>query len=81
MYVVGLMTFVLFLSTLVGIPVLPQLSRELGAEGAFFLYEVTAVIESVFVIAVIPAFIAFFAFLIWLPKEKVQKQELNSSSC
>jgi MFS family permease len=31
MYGVGLMTFILFLSTMVGVPALPHLSRELGA--------------------------------------------------
>jgi len=32
MYAVGVMSFILFLSTLVGVPVLPRLSTELGAD-------------------------------------------------
>ncbi len=34
MYGIGLFTFILFLSTLIGVPVLPKLSQELGASDA-----------------------------------------------
>jgi MFS family permease len=52
MHGVGLMAFVLFLSTLVGVPVLPRLSRELGASGA----EVPAVVSAALATVVVAQF-------------------------
>jgi DHA1 family multidrug resistance protein-like MFS transporter len=47
MYGVGLMAFVLFLSTLVGLPVLPQLSTELGAGATEIPIVVSAALATV----------------------------------
>ncbi len=50
MYGVGLMAFVLFLSTLVGVPVLPRLSQELGASGTQIPIVVSAALATVVVV-------------------------------
>ncbi|GEM_PF-4881053 len=47
MYGVGLMAFILFLSTMVGVPVLPQLSKELGADAAGVPIVVSAALATV----------------------------------
>jgi ACDE family multidrug resistance protein len=47
MYSVGLMAFILFLSTMVGVPVLPQLSKELGADAAGVPIVVSAALATV----------------------------------
>lgn len=49
MYGVGLMAFVLFLSTLVGVPVLPRLSEKLGANGIQIPVVVSAALATVVV--------------------------------
>ena len=47
MYGVGLMAFILFLSTMVGVPVLPQLSKELGADATGVPIVVSAALATV----------------------------------
>ncbi len=47
MYGVGLMAFILFLSTLVGVPVLPRLSKELGAGATEIPIVVSAALATV----------------------------------
>lgn len=47
MYLIGLVAFVLFLSTLVGVPVLPRLSAELGAGPAEIPMVVSAALATV----------------------------------
>jgi len=54
MYGVGIMAFILFLSTLVGVPVLPQLSKELGAGPT----EIPIVVSAALVTVVIVQFFA-----------------------
>lgn len=49
MYGVGIMAFILFLSTLVGVPVLPQLSKELGADATGIPIVVSAALVTVVV--------------------------------
>jgi MFS family permease len=50
MYGIGLMAFILFLSTLVGAPVLPQLSMELGAGATEIPIVVSAALATVVVV-------------------------------
>lgn len=47
MYAIGIMTFILFLSTLVGVPVLPQLSKTLGASTTEIPIVVSAALATV----------------------------------
>ena len=47
MYAIGVMTFILFLSTLVGAPVLPQLSKTLGASATEIPIVVSAALATV----------------------------------
>lgn len=49
MYAVGILAFVLFLSTLVGVPVLPALATELGASGAAIPLVVSSALATVVV--------------------------------
>ena len=67
MYGVGIMAFVLFLSTLVGVPVLPALSRELGADTT----EISIVVS---------AALAFFPALLWLPKDAGSSMSVQALS-
>ena len=50
MYSIGIVAFVLFLSTLIGVPVLPALSAELGAPDALIPVVVTASLATVVVV-------------------------------
>lgn len=50
MYGVGVMAFVLFLSTLVGVPVLPHLSKELGADASEIPIVVSAALVTVVIV-------------------------------
>lgn len=50
MYAVGVMAFVLFLSTLVGLPVLPQLSEDLGAGPSDIPIVVSAALATVVIL-------------------------------
>jgi len=49
MYGVGILAFILFLSTLVGVPVLPRLSEELGADAAEIPIVVSAALATLVV--------------------------------
>ena len=59
MYGVGLMAAVIFLSSLVSLPVLPRISKELGAGDAD-------------IPIVVSAALAFFATALWLPGKASQ---------
>lgn len=52
MYAIGVIAFILFLSTLIGVPVLPDLSRELGADST----EIPIVVSAALVTMVIAQF-------------------------
>ncbi|MFC1522084.1 MFS transporter, partial [Elusimicrobiota bacterium] len=56
MYGIGMMAFILFLSTLVGVPVLPELSKELGADAS----EIPIVLSAALVTVVIFQFFSGF---------------------
>ena len=58
MYGVGIMAFVLFLSTLVGVPVLPALSRELGADTTEIPIVISAALATVVVVQFFTGFLA-----------------------
>ncbi len=47
MYGVGIVAFILFLSTLIGVPVLPQLSKDLGAGAIAIPIVVSAALATV----------------------------------
>jgi MFS family permease len=47
MYAIGIISFILFLSTLIGVPVLPDLSRELGASSTEIPLVVSAALATV----------------------------------
>ena len=52
MYAIGLMAFILLLSTMVGVPVLPRLAKELGASAA----EIPIVVSAALVTIIIAQF-------------------------
>ena len=54
MYAIGLMAFIIFLSTLVSLPVLPRLSTELGAE----TYQIPIVVSAALATVVVAQFFA-----------------------
>ena len=54
MYAIGLMAFIIFLSTLVSLPVLPRLSTELGAE----TYQIPIVVPAALATVVVAQFFA-----------------------
>ena len=54
MYAIGLMAFIIFLSTLVSLPVLPRLSAELGAE----TYQIPIVVSAALATVVVAQFFA-----------------------
>ena len=54
MYAIGLMAFIIFLSTLVSLPVLPRLSTELGAE----MYQIPIVVPAALATVVVAQFFA-----------------------
>ncbi len=54
MYAIGLMAFIIFLSTLVSLPVLPRLSTELGAE----MYQIPIVVSAALATVVVAQFFA-----------------------
>jgi len=58
MYVIGFMAFVLFLSSLIGMPVLPQLSKELGAGVPQAAAVVSAALATVVVVQFFAGFLA-----------------------
>ncbi len=56
MYAIGIIAFVLFLSTLIGVPVLPALSKELGADST----EIPIVVSAALITVVLTQFFSGF---------------------
>src|SRR3989338_87505 len=58
MYGIGILAFILFLSTLIGVPVLPALSQELGARTTEIPIVVSASLATVVVVQMFTGFLA-----------------------
>jgi MFS family permease len=56
MYAIGIIAFILFLSTLIGVPVLPALSKELGADST----EIPIVVSAALITVVLTQFFSGF---------------------